>query len=429
MLDPRIKKPVSLTFPAGINTRARETALPDGAARDAMNVDFTREGGVIFPAGGYSAVSGAPGGHSLWAWPGLGYALYVTADGTLARVGADGGIAALAAVSPHQPMAYAAFNGRAYFANGSEMGYVEGEAAHPWGIDPPPPPLITLGADGGLPAGRYLLAITVIYNDGEESAPCAPQPVALKSVGGIRLALPFAPSISAIRVYCSSTTAANGEELFYHGAALPGSGYLVAAAPAGPRLNSLFMGRMPCGGPIAAFKRRLLVAVGATLYFSEIEQASLCDRTHGWLPFGDPITCIAPVDDGCYIGTTKNTYWCAGTDPADWTRAVQRACGIALQRSVPWLPGDAFPSDTAPPGAAVPWFSQDGGLCVGRNGGVIQSITHAAVGMASYREATLFYRECGGLRQMIASLRGKGHDARSTPTSPVASIQRYGLAT
>lgn len=428
--DPRIKKPLALAFPAGLNTRARETDLPKGSARSAVNIDFTREGHVILAAGGYTAVSGAAGGHSLWSWPDLGYALYVSQSGVLIRINADGSCDDVTTVSADRPMSYALFNRRVYFSNGADMGCLDGGVLRPWGIDPPPPPFVNVIADGALPAGRYLVAISVLYNGGEESAPSAPQTVVLGAVGGIALTLPSSPAISHVLIYCSSTKAANGEELFYHGRVVASAGgYLITAQAASYRLNTLFLGRMPCGSLIATFKRRLLAAVGSNLSFSEIEQPSLCNRRHGWLPFDEPITAIAPVDDGCYIGTATKTYWCAGTDPTDWTRTLIRPFGIARQSSVPYLPDDAFPTDGVPRGTAVPWFGQDGGLCVGRNGGVVQLITQAAVGVAPHQEATCFYHEQSGVRQVIAALRGTRHDTRSAPETPVSRTERYGLTT
>lgn len=427
--DPRIKNPLALAFPAGLNTRARETDLPKGSARSAVNIDFTREGHVILAAGGYTAVSGAAGGHSLWSWPDLGYALYVSQSGVLIRIRADGSRETVTAVSADRPMSYALFNRQAYFSNGEEMGYLEDGVLRPWGIDPPPPPFVNVIADGGLPAGRYLVAISVLYNDGEESAPSAPQTVVLKKSGGIALILPDSSAISHVLIYCSSTKAANGEELFYHGRVVKGAGsYLITAQAAGYRLNTLFLGRMPCGSLIAAFKRRLLSAVAGNLYFSELEQPSLCNRRHGWLPFDEPITAIAPVDDGCYIGTATKTYWCAGTDPTDWTRVVVRPFGIAYQASVPYLPNDAFPTDTSQ-GAAVPWFGQDGGLCVGRNGGFVQAVTQERVGIAPHLSATIFYRECASVRQVLIALQGAKQSERASIDTPTNRVERHGLAT
>lgn len=426
--DPRIKKPLALAFPAGLNTRARETDLPKGSARSAVNVDFTREGHVLFAAGGYSAVPGAAGGHSLWSWPDLGYALYVSQSGILVRINADGSRDDLAVVSVDRPMSYALFNRRVYYSNGAEMGYIERNALKPWGIDPPPAPLINVIAEGGIPAGRYLVAITALYNGGEESAPSLPSVVTLSTPGSIHLILPSSPSISGIMIYCSSTKSSNGEELFYHGQTQPGGSYTITAQASGYRLNTLFSGRMPCGSLIAPFKRRILAAVGENLYFSAPEQTSLCDRHHGWLPFGSPITCIAPVDDGCYIGTESATYWCVGTDPTDWTKITVRPYGIAYQPSVPYLPSDAFPTDT-PQGAAVPWFGQDGGLCIGRNGGFVQAITQDRVGIAPHVSATIFYREYTGVRQVIVALRGAKKSERASVDTSTSRIERHGLAT
>lgn len=417
-----------LRFPLGINTRAIETALPEGAVRDAVNVDFTADGRAVFAAGGYVVVAGSPGGHSLWSDRAMCYALYVSDAGSLLGVSADGTTLELTAVSSHLPMSYAFFNECAYYANGAEMGRIDSLVARSWGIDPPPAPPVSVIADGGMPAGRYLVAISALYDGGEESAPSPPQTVVLTAAGGIAVSLPTSPSISHIVIYCSSTTAANGEELFYHGVVTNGTAeYRIIAGPAGPHLRSRSAGRMPCGRIIAPFKRRMLAAIGNVLYFSEAEQVSRCDRARNWLQFNSPITCIAPVDDGCYVGTETAMHWCAGTDPTDWTRVVARPFGVAFQPFVTSLPHDAFTAEGTAQGPAVAWFSDDGGLCVGRNGGNVQAVTHGRVGMAPHRSAALFYRETGGVRHIISILKGGGIDRRSSPDSQTFAVSRNGI--
>jgi len=429
-IDPRNRSPIVARFGRGIDTRSRETAIPDGALADASNVDITRDGHVVFAAGGYSAVDGAAGGHSLWSWPSLGYALYVSSAGNLTRVDSDGTTTALASVSADRPLAYAEHNGRAYYANGLDMGYIDQSgAAKLWGVDAPPAPRVSVGSDGGMPAGRYHVAITVLYNNGEESAPSLPQTVTLSDVGGITATLPSSPDITAVLVYISSTKSPDGTELYYHGRGDPGQSYLITGSGSGYRLNHLFKSRMPCCTVLAPFKRRILGAIGSNLYFSETNQVSICDLRHNWLPFSEPITCIAPVEDGCYIGTNTKTYWCAGNDPTEWSRIVKRPYGIASQPSVFYLPDDTFQAEGLPPSVGAPWFSQDGGVCIGRNGGFIQNITQGAVGIGPHREAALGYREHDGIRQLIAALRDTSPNTRSSPNPSVTGTSQYGITT
>lgn len=59
--------PQPLKFPVGINNRDREYALPEGALREAVNLDVTRDGGLLSRKGLREVLTGDC--HSLFTHP------------------------------------------------------------------------------------------------------------------------------------------------------------------------------------------------------------------------------------------------------------------------------------------------------------------------------------------------------------------------
>jgi len=430
--------PVTLAFPGGMNNVATLERIPDGFARLIENADVVDGSGRLRRRDGYSAVSGATGGHSLWSHPSLSYGLYVNSSGNLVKIGNDGTLTNAATVEPAYRMSYAAFAGRAYYSNSFNMGYIDENGNHQsWGVDDPPAPLFTISSSGGVPAGRYQLAYTVIYNSGEESQPSLVRQAVLDSNGSITVGpVPNGSGYNSVNLYMSHH---DGEELFFVANLAKGLTSLVISSRPQPdyMLEHLYSDRFPPMTRIAAFKHRIIGARGNELWFSDYRQVSICYRIRidennaegNPAMFEDPITMIGPVENGVYVGTEKQLWWCQGNDPTEFSRIQIDSYGAMRHNSTFFVNPDLLQGDQPIPGQAVGWMSNDGVFCVGRSGGIVQRITDRRLAVAKHNRATLHYRESNQLRHFVLQMHeraGTNNRAANDPT--VATVNQYGIS-
>jgi hypothetical protein len=152
--------PLVLTGKAGLDNRARETELGDGALRVSHTLDIAN-GGSLRCRAGLREVSSSPA-HSLFAHPSHRFLLAVV-GGSLSRLTANEPLTALAAVSG--PVVYAVLNDDVHWTDGQTIGVVKanGEAGQ-WGMAVPPPPLVSAVAYGVLQRRHPTLRIILIQH-------------------------------------------------------------------------------------------------------------------------------------------------------------------------------------------------------------------------------------------------------------------------
>ncbi len=396
-------------FGGGTDNRNRINKLAAGSLRLIENADVTNSGTIKYPRPGYAQIAGS-GGHSAWTWPPFHYALYVDTTGNLIGINKNNqSLSTLTTgLSPGQSLTYAYFAGRAYYSNGSDQGYIDGNSiARFWGVDPPPQPTLTASSGGvALDAGRYIVALTVTYNVGEESAASPASLITLSSAGTITVPTPTHPDITHVNIYVSSVNAPNGSQLYYHGRVVNGtSSYVVEKSDLLRPLKTQNMARFPACTFIASWKRHLLGIVGHEVVWSRPEQAgAIWDAQAARINFSETPTFIAPVDDGVYVGTRSETYFLSGTDPMQpWQKVRIEQHGIIPQKSVCWLPGDTFQGEIPTLGPAVPWITTEGEIVVGRNGGFIQKVA-PRLAVNNHASSRIQFFEYNGIRRLLVTL-------------------------
>jgi len=433
-------QPVSIEgFPLGQVDRIRETDTPEGALRHINNADIL-DGGNISRRAGYTTVSGASGGHSLWSDPRFPHVLYVASTGQLVSIDRNGNRNNVVAISADLAMSYTWFDNRAYYTNGAQWGYVDAAGAdHDWGITQPPAPAVSTTGTGSLSPGRYQFCITVTYNNGEESAPSAITEYELASTGSITLSLPNASGITHVNVYSSDLTSTGGTELYHYKSVTAGTTSIVINSQnPGWRLEThgnyadgarMDIGRMPAGTFVTTFKRMILSVVGSEIIWSDTRQVSIADLARNRRNFEEPITYVAPVEDGCYVGTANSTFWCGGNDPEDWTKTTIHDNGIIPARHTHYVPETSFALENLPAVGRFPyWWSTESELCIGRNGGFVQRITGSRLAVQEHQRFTGLYYESGGRRILINTLHNPmGSNTRKTPDTAVNNVYQYGL--
>jgi hypothetical protein len=160
---------------------------------------------------------------------------------------------------------------------------------------------------------------------------------------------------------------------------------------------------MPPGKIVRAFNGRLLVARGKLIYFSEPFAPALHRPVEGFIPFPDRVTMVRPIDEGVYVGTTKATYWLAGTD-------IAKAELVKAQDE-----GVAEASDSVVEAGVVQWFSHEG-LVRGDRAGQITEMQADTAPAQTASSAATHHIDQGGTQYSVAT---------STRPSSAASIGSF----
>lgn len=413
-------QPVTLeSFAAGVDTRSRQQALAEGAVRFAENVDIVR--GKPIRANGYEQIPGLDGGHSLWSWPGLSYALMVNATEDLVRIDGDLSATVLGRVG-NTPLSYCELGGEVYLSNGATTGRVNlNQQLEPWGMDAPPAPFAMPNTTGGFCEGTYQVAYTGI-SDGEEGPASNPTPVQLAEGQGIALMdVPTAPGIDAVCLYISDP---DGTELYFYGELNPGAALVEIGGGLRTKriLADLEAERFPGGELLASWHRHVLAASGNVLRLTRNKQASLWRPAEDWYQFESPITFIGPVLDGVYVGTGYAVYFLAGDSAENWARTIKSNRGAIRQPLQSYIPSDLFDGEVSADNVAL-WWSTEGIPMLGRNGGLVTALSGVFALPEIGQSIRQFYWESGGAHRVLSAIDARGGRAANPTTSkntPVA---------
>lgn len=228
-------------------------------------------------------------------------------------------------------------DGRTTFSNGSICGITDGGPAITWGV--PIPASMGAAADvaGLLFPGEYRYMLThVRLSDGQESGTANSTPVNL-TAGGLSLTgLPVRAG-HRTNIYLKGPNSDQG----YLAGSTSGSTFSFVGA------NDQLV--LPCrtdnlspapAGTVTAFWRgRILIAVGSVLWASMAGRWQHFNTHRDFKQMGANITLIQPVDDGVFVGTTKELCFLAGAefDKLKYTRVVDG--GVVLGSGVT-VPGE-----------------------------------------------------------------------------------------
>lgn len=330
------------SFTKGIDNRSGETKLASGAVRDALNVDFDREGNAHRRAG-FQAVDNRSS-HSLWRSARTGQTLGIVGD-HLCRIEPTG-VTQIAPMSPASRVSFTDLRDRIVVSHRHYIGQLmPDDALVPLGVEPCGLGPVSATAHGGLPAGDYLVA--ACYLRGTEEGPISPvSKLSVYDSGGIQfeaLPTPADPTITSVRLF---RTAPDGEAL-YQAADLPlGLGnYYMGSGTLGGAAVTQHLSTIPPGRYVRYWRGRLLSARGRSLYVSEPMRYGLYSPRHGFIQESAPITMLRPVEGGgVYVGTRFGVAFYGGATPGDWTR-TQLAPYPPVPGSDALIPGGQLDAD------------------------------------------------------------------------------------
>lgn len=351
-------------WPLGIDNRSPRAALrrdEDGnpvALADAANVNIDRAGRPSRRAGRASVLASAM--HSLWSGP-LG-AFAVLGD-QLCRVSVAG-TTPLATLNSADRCSYTVLNDEVVIGNRTTLLRVAGNSVSEIGPPNAAAPFVAASTTGGLYEGRYTVAVAAM--DGDVIGGLSPlRAVQVQEGGGIELTAMIPPGATGLRVYRSR---AGGDEL-YRCADLSANadGVLLGAGILGEEESTRGLRKMMPGQFVANWNGRLLVGNGRTLSIGEPLRYGLFSPRHGFVQFAEPITFVAPVAAGVFVGLSTTVMFLRGSRPGEW---VQEATGA--DAPVPGSVAELVPDEHGMEmqGTAVMWLSR-AGYAIGTSDGLV----------------------------------------------------------
>ena len=407
----REKDLVELLFPLGKNTVMKETDLPNGSARELLNVDLSNSGKPSRRRGFTSVYSGAAI-HSLYSTK---YHTFFCEGSELKQLNRDFTAAYVTTgLDPSVALSYTEVDGRVYYANGSQKGVITGEAVHAeWGVEAPVgQPILSATAAGGLDAGTYQVAITYVSSSGEESGTGRAALVELTAAGGILISNIPQSSADSCNIYVSPT---NGDVLYLAKNVPMGTASTTVQSTINfsKMLETQFMEQVPAGHIVRYFKGRMWMAVGDLLIFTIPLRYGLYDPRHTYFRFPDRISIVQPVENGVYVVSGDKTYFLEGTKPQDMSQTVVYHQGGVEGTGMSVPPKALMNNDLLPRSAedstedVAYWFANTGAV-LGFPNGTVKAITEDRMTVAEYGIGATLLREEGDTRQLITALTNKG---------------------
>lgn len=316
----------------GINNILPEHRRKESNLVAAVNVDIGLTG-ELSRRGGYSEVSDSCHKNLHQA---QGFML-ATVGSTLTAIFPNGDRHAVhPAMGPERVWYCNLPNGMTTFSNGLIHGMTDGITGSDWSIPAPDSLGATGDTHGGLDKGSYRYHLTFVrLSDGLEGPAISSEPIEV-GLGGLRIGgLPERADYK-LNVYLSGK---DGEGAYLAGSTT-GSEFLFAGTNSTLVLpcRTLDARPMPVGSFTAVWRGRVLVAQGNVLWASMPGAAHLC-QWRDFRQFSSPITMIAPVADGIYVGTESELVFLAG-DRFDQMAYRAVAAGYVVPGSGVVAPGE-----------------------------------------------------------------------------------------
>lgn len=385
----------------GLDVLHPETALPQGAVREASNIVILDDGSFQRrPA--YTALTGLEGAHSLWRSDAQTRVL-VAAESTLYDVTLPAGtVAPLFDELPYeQPVEYCDIGPDVYFTAGgtirkiTDTGLVRRPGVADLHADAP-----TLTAiAGSLAAGRYGVAYGLTNDLGEESGTSLTAYIDLPDGGGIGVsAIETADDVESVVLY---VTAPDGGELYHHGTR-PWAASTTITDRTLLRLNTRqYLRPIPGGEIVRTYKGRTYVVGGKWVWVSPALDYGVIDtRGAHYLTFRRSITMFEPVESGIFAGLREQTLFLRGDGPEGF-RVERKSARGAVRNSGRKVAADFFSGELAPNRdlPVATWLSE-AGMALGRPDGSIV-YPHADQLSLSADAARAVFATLGGIKQGI----------------------------
>jgi len=223
---------------------------------------------------------------------------------------------------------------RVYLSDGVSVGVIDGGQYRTWGLALPPSLLNLTRVQGNLPAGRYLVNITYLRDDGQESGTGLSTAIDVVDNSGIQVVwdAPTDTSISEVAMY---VTTQNGNTLYRAVTSPVGDGTAtftggVLAVP----LSTQWLEQPPAGQLLAEYKGIIYVADGEYIHASTALGYELFDARDFQPIDGTKITVLERNDSGLIVGTEKSLVFLKGNSFADFEYSTTLSAGALAGSSI-----------------------------------------------------------------------------------------------
>lgn len=394
----------------GIDNLSDETALPEGAVREALNVLLDKDGKPLRRPGYERILEG--NFHSIYKSE-IHQRIFVMRDSEFGYLDQPGGVPAFTSLrnlGSSTTVDYTEGNNSLYAVNAAATVMVRGDGSvGPIGASLPDVPVqFSAETSGGMYEGTYTVAYSVVDIFGEESPLSEETQLQVGAGGGVGVLLPVVPGSTA-RLYLSPP---NGEEL-YQAASVPldGTTQLIGQVEnldRGRQPATRFLDVLPGGQFIASHKSRLLVARNDTVFYSEPFAPHLYSCQHGFIQFEGVVTMLQPVDAGVYISDSKRVYFLPGSNIEETeVRVVDES--PAIYGTSTTVKGGDLSSDLQSADELATWLSTKG-PCYGSSEGTVLRPAQSALEIPYYQRGSSCFHIHDGVKHVVFPVNSNKRD-------------------
>jgi hypothetical protein len=299
-------------------------------------------------------------------------------------------------------VSYGALDRAVYWTDNKQSGRVKDGVNTRWGIEVPTPTFEVSTTFGDLPAGTYGVTITYLRNGMESGAPRG-KFLAVPENGAIRIQnIPTAAdtSVDGAIVYI---TRPDGE-IFFRSALLgPADTDVTVYATHEDTLplRTQFKGPAPAGHTVGFYAGRSYVGQGSVLFYSDPYEYELFDLGRNFIQFEGPIRIFAPVNDGVFVATDRQTFFLAGREPSEFVSSLVLPFG-GVQGTLTYPRNDEI-TDRGVQGIAAMWVSH-AGVCLGTTGGGLVNMTGDRYELPTVVKGGGLFKMRSGTPQYVSTL-------------------------
>ena len=360
MATRKLGKPV-----LGIDKLSDETSMPQTdrgyarAVRDLLNIDLDSEGNTSRRQG-YTRKLATSGFHSMYTSEERGWLIVCNREEMGVYDPDTNLFTALHTMAAASMTSFTEVNGKLYGVNNTENFMFREGSVDPRPLGVPLPsltPSFSASSTGGLRAGKYAVAYSLVDSAAEESGLGETVVVDLPDGGGIQGTLFASMPGHKYRIYM---TAANGEELYevLEFDATLGSVLIDHYKPG--RKNLLHgLEPLPPGHIVRGYKARLFIATTTCVAFSDAFRHHLHNPGHNFIPTTGFVGMIEPVDSGVFISDAKGVRFYRGSDPNDF-QVKNISSEPAIFGTAISVPARYLPKKFEVTSAAAIWLSRSG---------------------------------------------------------------------
>lgn len=293
-------------------------------------------------------------------------------------------------------VSYDAIGDVVFWSDGVQSGRIEHGTNVQWGVPVPPSDFTLEATSGDLPAGTYGVTLVNLRGGMESGAP-RPKYITVPANSGVRI-----DNLDATnkRIYMTRT---NGEVFFTVGDLPPDEANATVVGLAGDSLNlrTLLKSPAPAGQIVKHYRGRMYVIDGNVIWYSDPYEYELFDKRKNYLQFETAVTIFAPLNDGVFVATEKETVFLSGDDPAKFQSNTVLAAG-GVRGTLVYPRVDQLQKEGVQ-GAAAVWVSR-AGVALGMAGGQLMILTGDRYVMPKASDGCGLFKIRSGTPQYVATL-------------------------